>query len=146
MLFLVQTTDQLVVKERIAGNFISKDGIGRVILAGDAAHVHSVNGGQGLNTGVSDAFALAWRLSSLVTPSGLATRARQDILSSYDIERRGTAAQVIGVAAALVRDTIHTAKKYVSTIERNAGYITGQLYTLRHLSLDIDMYRYGCQL
>ncbi|KAJ4004597.1 hypothetical protein NW752_011694 [Fusarium irregulare] len=113
------------VKERIAGNFISKDGLGRVILAGDAAHVHSVNGGQGLNTGVSDAFALAWRLSSLVTPSGLTARAKQDILSSYDIERRGTAAQVIGVAAALVRDTVHTAKKYVSTIERNAGYITG---------------------
>ncbi|KAJ4113918.1 hypothetical protein NW768_011448 [Fusarium equiseti] len=113
------------VKERIAGNFISKNGTGRVLLAGDAAHVHSVNGGQGLNTGVSDAFALAWRLSSLVTPSGLTIRAKQDILSSYDIERRGTAAQVIGVAAALVRDTVHTAKKYVSTIERNAGYITG---------------------
>ncbi|KAI1049064.1 hypothetical protein LB506_004690 [Fusarium annulatum] len=113
------------VKERLAGTFISKEGRGRIILAGDAAHVHSVNGGQGLNTGVSDAFALAWRLSALARPSNLTTKARDDILRSYDIERRSTAAQVIGVAAALVRDTIHTAKKYVSTIERNAGFITG---------------------
>ncbi|KAH7178812.1 FAD binding domain-containing protein [Fusarium sp. MPI-SDFR-AT-0072] len=113
------------VKERLAGTFISKEGHGKIILAGDAAHVHSVNGGQGLNTGVSDAFALAWRLSALARPSNLSTEARDDILRSYDIERRSTAAQVIGVAAALVRDTIHTAKKYVSTIERNAGFITG---------------------
>ncbi|KAF4501931.1 phenol 2-monooxygenase [Fusarium agapanthi] len=113
------------VKERLAGTFISKEGHGRIVLAGDAAHVHSVNGGQGLNTGVSDAFALAWRLATLARPSNLTTEARDDILRSYDIERRSTAAQVIGVAAALVRDTIHTAKKYVSTIERNAGFITG---------------------
>uniref|UniRef100_A0A0D2XKQ1 FAD-binding domain-containing protein n=1 Tax=Fusarium oxysporum (strain Fo5176) TaxID=660025 RepID=A0A0D2XKQ1_FUSOF len=115
----------LKVKERLAGTFISKEGHGRIILAGDAAHVHSVNGGQGLNTGVSDAFALSWRLSALARPSNLTPEARDDILRSYDIERRSTAAQVIGVAAALVRDTIHTAKKYVSTIERNAGFITG---------------------
>ncbi|GKU22323.1 unnamed protein product [Fusarium langsethiae] len=113
------------VKERIASSFISREGHGRVILAGDAAHVHSVNGGQGLNTGVSDAFALTWRLAALVRPSNLTTEARQAILGSYDVERRSTAAQVIGVAAALVRDTVHTAKKYVSTIERNAGFITG---------------------
>ena len=119
------STNQFSVKERLAGTFISKEGHGRIVLAGDAAHVHSVNGGQGLNTGVSDAFALAWRLSALARPSNLTTQARDDILRSYDIERRSTAALVIGVAAALVRDTIHTAKKYVSTIERNAGFITG---------------------
>lgn len=50
------------VKERIASSFVSNNGSGRVILAGDAAHVHSVNGGQGLNTGISDAFNLAWSL------------------------------------------------------------------------------------
>ncbi|CEI60368.1 hypothetical protein FVEN_g6516 [Fusarium venenatum] len=113
------------VKERLASSFISKEGHGRIILAGDAAHVHSVNGGQGLNTGVSDAFALAWRLAALARPSNLTTESKKAILDSYDIERRSTAAQVIGVAAALVRDTVHTAKKYVSTIERNAGFITG---------------------
>ncbi|KAM0210893.1 hypothetical protein ACHAQD_006645 [Fusarium lateritium] len=120
------STNIISVKERLASTFISKEGHGRIVLAGDAAHVHSVNGGQGLNTGISDAFALAWRLASLVKPSNLTSEARDSILRSYDIERRSTAAQVIGVAAALVRDTLHTAQKYVSTIERNAGYITGK--------------------
>ncbi|KAM6510511.1 hypothetical protein FSOLCH5_010952 [Fusarium solani] len=113
------------IKERIAGSFVSKDGNGRIFLAGDAAHVHSVNGGQGLNTGAADAFALAWRLRLLVQPSLLAENALEKVIQSYDIERRSTAEQVIGVAAKLVRDTVREAKKYVSTIERNAGFITG---------------------
>ncbi|KAF4991505.1 hypothetical protein FGRMN_7779 [Fusarium graminum] len=140
------------VKERLASSFISDEGHGRIILAGDAAHVHSVNGGQGLNTGVSDAFALAWRLSALARPSDLTTGARDDILRSYDVERRSTAAQVIGVAAALVRDTIHTAKKYVSTIERNAGFITGTLTTrvpcheLTHQGMGVNYSEYATPL
>jgi hypothetical protein len=49
----------------------------------------------------------------------------ENILLSYDIERRSTAQSVIDVAAALVRDTVREAKQYVGTIEKNAGYITG---------------------
>ncbi|KKP02914.1 hypothetical protein THAR02_04979 [Trichoderma harzianum] len=113
------------VKERIASSFISRDGAGRVFLAGDAAHVHSVNGGQGLNTGIADAFSLAWRLALVLKSPRLQEGAAGKILRSYDIERRQTAQGVIDVAAALVRDTVHTAKQYVGTIERNAGYITG---------------------
>ncbi|PTB65520.1 hypothetical protein BBK36DRAFT_1141478 [Trichoderma citrinoviride] len=116
------------VKERIASSFISKDGAGRVFLAGDAAHVHSVNGGQGLNTGIADAFSLAWRLALVMNQtsgSRLQKGAGKILLQSYDIERRQTAQGVIDVAAALVRDTVHTAKQYVGTIEKNAGYITG---------------------
>ncbi|KAH0489733.1 hypothetical protein TgHK011_010149 [Trichoderma gracile] len=114
------------VKERIASTFISRDGAGRVFLAGDAAHVHSVNGGQGLNTGIADAFSLAWRLALVINKaSRLKEGAARTLLQSYDIERRKTAQGVIDVAAALVRDTVHTAKQYVGTIEKNAGYITG---------------------
>lgn len=117
------------VKERIAGTFVTKQGEGRVILAGDAAHVHSVNGGQGLNTGIADAFALAWRLAYVVGAQAgrykLAPGAETRILRSYDAERRATAQGVIDVASKLVRDTMHTAKQYVETIERNASYITG---------------------
>ncbi|KAH7137200.1 FAD binding domain-containing protein [Dactylonectria estremocensis] len=112
------------VKERIASSFISKEGSGRIFLAGDAAHVHSVNGGQGLNTGIADAFGLAWRLAMSLRPD-VNKEAAANLLLSYDIERRSTAQEVIGVAAALVRDTVHEAKKYVSTIQRNAAYITG---------------------
>ncbi|WQF82288.1 Putative FAD-binding domain, FAD/NAD(P)-binding domain superfamily [Colletotrichum destructivum] len=113
------------VKERIAGTFVSRDGGGRIVLAGDAAHVHSVNGGQGLNTGIADAFALAWRLAGVLTNEGLSPDAADRLIRSYDVERRTVAQGVIDVAAALVRDTIKTAKEYVSTIEKNAGYITG---------------------
>lgn len=97
-----------------------------MFLAGDAAHVHSVNGGQGLNTGIADAFSLAWRLALVLKSSRLQLGAADTLLRSYDIERRQTAQGVIDVAAALVRDTVRSAKQYVGTIERNAGYITGQ--------------------
>ncbi|KAM0277091.1 hypothetical protein ACHAQH_006099 [Verticillium albo-atrum] len=113
------------VKERIASTFVSKDGGGRVILAGDAAHVHSVNGGQGLNTGIADAFGLAWRLAYVLTNKTVSRTAAQDLIRSYDTERRLVAQGVIDVAATLVRETVRTAKSYVSAIERNAGYITG---------------------
>ncbi|KZL80264.1 fad monooxygenase [Colletotrichum incanum] len=115
------------VKERIAGTFVSQNGGGRILLAGDAAHVHSVNGGQGLNTGIADSFALSWRLASILTNDKLSSDATDKLVRSYDIERRTVAQGVIDVAAALVRDTIKSAKEYVSTIEKNAGYITGKL-------------------
>ncbi|KAI0839474.1 FAD binding domain-containing protein [Hypoxylon sp. FL0890] len=113
------------VKERIASTFVSNQGAGRIILAGDAAHVHSVNGGQGLNTGIADAFALSWRIAAAVKNADLAPGAAVKLIRSYDTERRTVAQEVIDVAATLVRDTAHTAKQYVSTIEKNAGYITG---------------------
>ncbi|TQW00033.1 FAD monooxygenase [Cordyceps javanica] len=113
------------VKERIASTFLSRDGAGRIFLGGDAAHVHSVNGGQGLNTGIADAFNLAWRLAMVVNQPEMDKEAARRLLLSYDTERRSTAQGVIDVAAALVRDTVREAKTYVGTIEKNAGYITG---------------------
>jgi phenol 2-monooxygenase len=113
------------VKERVASSFISKSGDGRVLLAGDAAHVHAVNGGQGLNTGIADAFALIWRLAFAIK-----NNASHELLRTYDIERREVAARVIEVAAKLVRSTVKTALEYVDIIEKNAGYITGRLAVL----------------
>ncbi|KAH6645021.1 FAD binding domain-containing protein [Truncatella angustata] len=109
------------VKERIASSFVSKEGTGRVILAGDAAHVHSVNGGQGLNTGIADAFGIGWRIATAIRHPDGATQ----LIQSYDTERRAVAQDVINVAARLVRDTMRSAQEYVATIEKNAGYITG---------------------
>jgi 2-polyprenyl-6-methoxyphenol hydroxylase-like FAD-dependent oxidoreductase len=63
---------------------------GRVLLAGDAAHIHSPMGGQGLNLGVQDAFNLGWKLAAAVNgwaPEGL--------LDSYHTERRPVAAAVL---------------------------------------------------
>jgi 2-polyprenyl-6-methoxyphenol hydroxylase-like FAD-dependent oxidoreductase len=57
---------------------------GRLLLAGDAAHVHSPVGGQGMNAGIQDAHALAWRLAT-VQAGGDGDR----LLDGYDQERRG---------------------------------------------------------
>jgi 2-polyprenyl-6-methoxyphenol hydroxylase-like FAD-dependent oxidoreductase len=63
---------------------------GRVLLAGDAAHVHAPDGGQGLNTGVQDAVNLGWKLAQVVhgtSPEGL--------LDTYHAERHPVAARVL---------------------------------------------------
>jgi hypothetical protein len=63
---------------------------GRVLLAGDAAHVHPPTGGQGLNLGVQDAFNLGWKLAAEVR--GWAPRT---LLDTYEAERRPVAADVL---------------------------------------------------
>ncbi len=134
------------MKERIASTFISKDGTGRIFLGGDAAHVHSVNGGQGLNTGIADAFSLAWRVAMVVRQPVLEKSATRDILMSYDVERRSTAQSVIDVAAALVRDTIREAKQYVGTIQKNAGYITGSYRRIHQRCSKANIYKQEWEL
>ena len=63
---------------------------GRVLLAGDAAHVHSPIGGQGLNTGVQDAVNLGWKLAQVV--KALSPEA---LLDTYQAERHPVAARVL---------------------------------------------------
>ena len=63
---------------------------GRVLLAGDAAHVHSPVGGQGLNTGVQDAMNLGWKLAQVV--KGVSP---ESLLDSYHEERHPVAARVL---------------------------------------------------
>lgn len=70
---------------------------------------------------------MAWRLATVTKNPNLQPGAAQKLIRSYDTERRNTARDVIDVAARLVRDTVHTAKQYVGTIEKSAGYITGEL-------------------
>ncbi|TGZ15487.1 FAD-dependent oxidoreductase [Streptomyces sp. S816] len=64
--------------------------VGRVLLAGDAAHVHPPMGGQGLNLGVQDAFNLGWKLAAEV--DGWAPRG---LLDTYERERHPVAADVL---------------------------------------------------
>ena len=63
---------------------------GRVLLAGDAAHIHSPLGGQGMNTGIGDAENLAWKLALVI--SG---RAGDGLLDTYEAERRPVAKDVL---------------------------------------------------
>lgn len=62
---------------------------GRVFLAGDAAHVHSPAGGQGMNTGIQDAYNLGWKLESVIRG------ANSTLLDTYDEERRPVAQAVL---------------------------------------------------
>ncbi|MFF8486175.1 rifampin monooxygenase [Streptomyces antibioticus] len=64
--------------------------VGRVLLAGDAAHIHPPTGGQGLNLGVQDAFNLGWKLAAEV-----AGWAPPDLLDSYHAERHPVATAVL---------------------------------------------------
>ncbi|WNV87708.1 FAD-dependent monooxygenase [Umezawaea sp. Da 62-37] len=64
--------------------------VGRVFLAGDAAHVHPPTGGQGMNTGVQDAYNLGWKLASSTA------------LDSYETERRAVAARALDVTSDLL--------------------------------------------
>ncbi len=64
--------------------------VGRVFLSGDAAHIHSPAGGQGMNMGIQDAYNLAWKLALVQHGKG-----KDAILDSYEAERRPIAASVL---------------------------------------------------
>jgi 2-polyprenyl-6-methoxyphenol hydroxylase-like FAD-dependent oxidoreductase len=69
---------------------------GRVFLAGDAAHIHSPAGGQGMNTGMQDAFNLAWKLALVIKGD-----ARPSLLDSYSPERTAVGDRVLRNAGRL---------------------------------------------
>ena len=70
----------------------------RVFLAGDAAHIHSPAGGQGMNTGIQDAFNLAWKLALVVRG-----RAPAQLLASYHVEREPVARDVLNLTDRITR-------------------------------------------
>ncbi|MDP1919051.1 MAG: FAD-dependent monooxygenase [Myxococcales bacterium] len=74
---------------------------GNVFLLGDAAHVHSPVGGQGLNTGVQDAHNLVWKLALL--KKGLATELSDALLDSYESERQPIARQMVRATSIATR-------------------------------------------
>ncbi|WP_344856062.1 FAD-dependent oxidoreductase [Amycolatopsis ultiminotia] len=73
---------------------------GRVFLAGDAAHIHSPAGGQGMNTGIQDAYNLGWKLAAVTKGASPA------LLDSYEAERRPVAADVLALSNARLEQAI----------------------------------------
>jgi hypothetical protein len=86
---------------RISHRLVSQYSVGRVFLAGDAAHLHPPLGGQGLNTGVQDAYNLAWKLALDVKG-----RASAGLLASYDAERRAVGLQLVERTTDRMRRTL----------------------------------------
>jgi 2-polyprenyl-6-methoxyphenol hydroxylase-like FAD-dependent oxidoreductase len=98
------------VHHRVAEHFRK----GRAFLLGDAAHIHSPVGGQGMNTGIGDAVNLAWKLASV-----LLGRADETILDSYEPER------------------IAFARRLVDTTDRAFTAVTSSARTARFLRLQV---------
>jgi 2-polyprenyl-6-methoxyphenol hydroxylase-like FAD-dependent oxidoreductase len=82
----VEWTSSFRIHRRLADTYRR----GRMLLAGDAAHIHSPLGGQGMNTGIGDAENLAWKLALVV-----AGRADHRLLDTYQAERRPIAKSVL---------------------------------------------------
>jgi 2-polyprenyl-6-methoxyphenol hydroxylase-like FAD-dependent oxidoreductase len=70
--------------------------VGRVFLAGDAAHIHPPTGGQGLNTSLQDAYNLGWKLAAVLNG------APEALLDTYEEERRPVAAHTLGLTSKLL--------------------------------------------
>ncbi|MFF7190749.1 FAD-dependent oxidoreductase [Streptomyces sp. NPDC008222] len=91
----------------------------RVFLMGDAAHVHSPAGGQGLNTSVQDAYNLGWKLGAVLRGGAPAS-----LLDSYEEERRPIAADMLGLSTSVHRGKTRRGE---ATRQLGLGYRTSSL-------------------
>jgi 2-polyprenyl-6-methoxyphenol hydroxylase-like FAD-dependent oxidoreductase len=94
-------------------------GEGRVFLAGDAAHIHSPAGGQGLNTSVQDAYNLGWKLGAVLRDGAPAA-----LLNSYQEERRPIAAGMLGLTTSVHRGET---RRGATTSQLGLGYRASSL-------------------
>lgn len=134
---------QALIDQRAGGGFVASDPVwltnfrinerkvsqyryGRILLAGDAAHIHSPAGGQGMNTGMQDAINLAWKLAMVVQGD-----AGEHLLDSYSPERSAVGDMVLRNATALT--DVATLTNPAAQAARNlvARFLLG-FHTVRH--------------
>jgi 2-polyprenyl-6-methoxyphenol hydroxylase-like FAD-dependent oxidoreductase len=115
---------------RINGRKVADYRSARVFLLGDAAHVHSPAGGQGMNTGMQDAFNLAWKLALVIRNS-----CGNHLLDSYSPERSGVGDEVLKQAGRLT--TVGTMKNSTLQGIRNlVGHFMFGLPAVQHAFAD----------
>lgn len=94
--------------------------VGGVFLAGDAAHIHSPAGGQGMNTGIQDSYNLGWKLAAVAQGSPAA------LLDTYEAERRPVAAHVLDLSNTRLKQALDgndiRLHRDASTIQLDVGY------------------------
>ncbi len=98
------------IHECLTSNFRN----GHVFLAGDSAHSHSPAGAQGMNTGIQDSWNLAWKLAHVIK-----NEAKDSLLDTYNIERRGIANDVIKRSGGITK-VATTNNKFIQLL-RNLG-------------------------
>jgi len=104
---------------------------GRIFLAGDAAHIHSPLGGQGLNLGLGDAMNLGWKLAATIQG-----RAPEGLLDSYETERWPIGAEVLDwsrAQVAIMRPSpharaLHAIFREVMNTRDGATYFAGRVW------------------
>jgi 2-polyprenyl-6-methoxyphenol hydroxylase-like FAD-dependent oxidoreductase/quercetin dioxygenase-like cupin family protein len=115
---------------RINGRKVASYRHGRVFLAGDAAHIHSPAGGQGMNTGMQDAMNLAWKLALVVNGT-----CPDSLLDSYSPERSYVGDQVLKGAERLT--AVATLKNPIAQELRNlVGHVMLGLHWAPHAVAD----------
>ncbi len=115
---------------RINGRKVSSYRWGRIFLAGDAAHVHSPAGGQGMNTGMQDAFNLAWKLTLVVRGT-----CSEHLLDSYSPERSHVGDEVVKGADRLTE--IGTLRNPILQVVRNlVGQVMLGIRPVQHALMD----------
>ncbi|WP_329256234.1 FAD-dependent oxidoreductase [Streptomyces sp. NBC_01478] len=108
---------------------------GRVFLAGDAAHVHSPAGGQGLNTSVQDAYNLGWKLGAVLREG-----APESLLDTYEEERLPNAADMLGLSTRVHRGEVRRGR---ATQQLGLGYRDRSLSVETRGDLTEDALRAG---
>ncbi len=104
--------------------------VGRIFIAGDAAHIHSPFGGQGMNTGLHDVWNLAWKLDLV-----LRGRGNDRLLQSYTAERRPVIAQVIRTTDLLTR-AMGTPNKVAQLLRDAVIPLVSRLAPFQHAFVD----------
>jgi 2-polyprenyl-6-methoxyphenol hydroxylase-like FAD-dependent oxidoreductase len=111
---------------RIHHRQVAQLSVGRIFVAGDAAHIHSPFGAQGMNTGLQDAWNLVWKLD-------LAARGRgnQPLLDSYTAERRPVIKHVIDITDFMTR-AMGTPSKIAQTVRDTVIPVASRLAPFQH--------------
>lgn len=100
--------------------------VGRIFIAGDAAHIHSPFGGQGMNTGLHDVWNLAWKLDLVLHGHG-----NEELLQSYSAERRPVIKQVIETTDFLTK-AMGTPSKLAQTLRDAVIPMVSRLAPFQH--------------
>lgn len=115
-----------VTKFRIHRRIVPSFRVGRTFLCGDAAHIHSPVGGQGMNLGIQDAFNLAWKLALVLRGTG-----RPILLDSYHLERHPIAEATLS-ATDLATKTITLRNPVAQALRNQIAVFLSSLDVVQH--------------